>query len=197
LLGRRFRRGLDYSLAASHDSEPRLEISLGLTPTPGWGTDEEVEDVEENESEKKTNGSRKKANGKAKANGKKKEEEEQLEEDDDVGGHEVYMAGDNEDDDEDAAIYKASSDAEDDNVLFTMPASWNKMSIVLRDSGVLKFVKYISKNAMGDRWDVSGAFGVHLDEGEVEGEDEMVTLGESSDEEAFKGFPDSEESDSD
>jgi hypothetical protein len=198
LLGRRFRKGLDYSLATSHDGEPRLEISLGLTPTPGWGADDDVEDAEdteESETEKTPNGSTKKTNGKTKTNGKDKEEE--LEEEDDVGGHEVYMAGDDEDDNEDAAIYRTSSDADDDNVLFTMPASWNKMSIVLRDSGVLKFVKYVSKNAKGDRWDVSGAFGVHLDEEEVEGEEEMVTLEESSDEEAFKGFPDSEDSDSD
>jgi hypothetical protein len=198
LLGRRFRRGLDYSLATSHDGEPRLEISLGLTPTPGWGADDEVEDAEDakdNGSEKKPNGSTK-TNGKAKKNGKQKEEEE-LEEEDDTGGHEVYMAGDDEDDNEDAAIYKATSDAEDDNVLFTMPASWNKMSIVLRDSGVLKFVKYVSKNAKGDRWDISGAFGVHLDEEEAEGEEEMVTLEESSDEEVFKGFSDSEDTDSD
>jgi Rps23 Pro-64 3,4-dihydroxylase Tpa1-like proline 4-hydroxylase len=203
LLGRRFRRGLDYSLATSHDGEPRLEVSLGLTPTPGWGADDEVEDaedVEEEESEKKSNGSTKKTNDNAKTNGKPKEEEseESKEEgDDDVGGHEVYMAGDDEEDNEDAAIYKTSSDPEEDNVLFTMPASWNKMSIVLRDSGVLKFVKYVSKNAKGDRWDVSGAFGVDLNEEEVEGEEEMVTLEESSDEEVFKGFPDSEDSDSD
>jgi prolyl 3-hydroxylase /prolyl 3,4-dihydroxylase len=224
LLGRRFRRGQDYSLATTHDGEPRLEISLGLTPTPGWGADDADEDEdEESGAEKKThepkqlpaNGDSEKAsdgqsegsdevpvtgektNGKAKTNGKPKEEED--DEEDDVGGHEVYMAGDDEEDNEDAAIYKTSSDADEDNVLFTMPASWNKMSIVLRDSGVLKFVKYVSRNAKGDRWDVSGSFGVLLDEDDEEGEEgeEFVTLEESSDDGVFKGFPDSEDSDSD
>ena len=76
----------------------------------------------------------------------------------DVGGHEVYMASDADEENGDAAIYQTTSDAEDDNVLFTMPASWNKMSIVLRDSGVLKFVKYVSRNAKGDRWDMTGSF---------------------------------------
>ncbi|PMD56379.1 uncharacterized protein K444DRAFT_536292 [Hyaloscypha bicolor E] len=194
LLGRRFRRGQDYALATSHDGEPRLEISLGLTPTPGWGAEEAAESEEDDTDEdESTNGTKEKTNGKSKTNGKQEEEEPQ---EDDVGGHEVYMAGDDEEDNEDAAIYK-TSDADEDNVLFAMPASWNTMSIVLRDSGALKFVKYVSRNAKGDRWDVSGSFGVVLDEDEGEGEEEMVTLEESSDDEVFRGFPDSEDSDSD
>ena len=39
------------------------------------------------------------------------------------------------------------------------------MSIVLRDTGVLKFVKYVSKAAKGDRWDISGEWRV-VDEGD-------------------------------
>ena len=46
-LARRFRKGSDYALATSHDGEPRLEISLGLTPTTGWGADAEVDAEEE------------------------------------------------------------------------------------------------------------------------------------------------------
>merc|ERR1712098_442935 len=103
------------------------------------------------------------------------EEEVQEEEGDDAGGHEVYMAGD-DDEDEDAAVHKTSDETEDDNVLFTMPASWNKLSIVLRDIGVLKFVKYVSKNAKCDRWDVNASFGVKIEE--MEGEEEMITLEE-------------------
>jgi hypothetical protein len=38
---------------------------------------------------------------------------------------------------------------------------------------------------------------VVLDEDEGEGEEEMVTLEQSSDDEVFRGFPDSEDSDSD
>jgi Rps23 Pro-64 3,4-dihydroxylase Tpa1-like proline 4-hydroxylase len=189
ILARRFRKGLDYSLATSHDGQPRLELVLGLTPTPGWGADED-EDDEETEVAAES-----KSNGKA-----KDEEEEEL---DDVGGHDVYMAGDDEAD-EDAAVYKTSSDAEDDNVLFTMPASWNSMSIVLRDSGVLKFTKYVSKSAKGDRWDVTAAYGIQdLDDDDEEEEEneedpiEEVTLESSGDEETFNGFPDSDDSDSD
>jgi Rps23 Pro-64 3,4-dihydroxylase Tpa1-like proline 4-hydroxylase len=196
---RRFRRGFDYSLATSHDGEPRLEISLGLTPTPGWGADEEEdEELDEAEDEKT---SKKKTKGKSKRNDKVKEEVPK--EEDDVGGHEVYMAGDDEADD-DAAIYKSSSDPDDDNVLFAMPATWNKMSIVLRDSGVLKFVKYVSKSAKGDRWDVNGAFDVTVEESDDEeeeseenGAEEGTVSLEDSEEEVFNGFPHSDNSDSD
>lgn len=199
ILARRFRKGGDYALATSHEGQPRLEISLGLTPTPGWGGDEdgdeEGEESPDDEGEKSKN-----TNGKSKANGKEKVKEKE-EEEDDVGGHEVYMAGDDDDTTGDAAVYKTTSDPDDDNVLFTMSAAWNKMSIVLRDSGVLKFVKYVSESAKGDRWDVSGAFGVKELEGgdeEEEGGDEEQTVSlESSEEEVFNGFPDSEDSDSD
>ncbi|CZT45665.1 related to component of NuA3 histone acetyltransferase complex [Rhynchosporium secalis] len=224
ILARRFRRGLDYALATSHDGEPRLELSLGLTPTPGWGVDEEEmdsQDTEDGEDEENSeenekgdepeakiqaNGSKPKQNGEAKANGKitdqtpkedvEEEGDEGDDEGDDVGGHEVYMAADDdEDENEDAAVYKTSDESQDDNVLFTMPASWNKMSIVLRDSGVLKFVKYVSKNAKGDRWDVNASFGVKIED--IEGEEEMVPLEQTDEEETFNGFPDSDDSDSD
>ncbi|TVY38160.1 Prolyl 3,4-dihydroxylase [Lachnellula subtilissima] len=204
VLARRFRKSYDYALATSHEGQPRLEISLGLTPTPGWGVEEDEEEEEEVDSEEEAEGSKAKSNGKSKADGKKNEPEvTEKEEIEDVGGQEVYMAGDDDEADGDAAIYKSSSDPDDDNLLFTMPASWNKMSIVLRDSGVLKFVKYVSKNAKGDRWDISGAFGVKElddddDDDDNDGEEasgEIITL-EDSEEEPFNGFPDSEDSDS-
>ncbi|KAF8855586.1 hypothetical protein BDZ45DRAFT_793190 [Acephala macrosclerotiorum] len=199
ILARRFRRGLDYALATGHDGEPRLEISLGLTPTPGWGADEDGGEEEE-EAEEPAEAEKSKSKSKKDKKSKKQkspELEPDPEEENDVGGYEVYMAGDDEDDAADATIYKAATGEEEDNILFTMPASWNNMSIVLRDSGTLKFVKYVSQSAKGDRWDISGAFGVKFTEGEDEGEEEeMVPLGES-DEEVFNGFPDSEDSDSD
>ncbi|TVY22728.1 Prolyl 3,4-dihydroxylase [Lachnellula hyalina] len=244
VLARRFRKSYDYALATSHEGQPRLEISLGLTPTPGWGVEEDEEE-EEGDSDEEAEGSKANSNGKSKADGKKNEPEvTEKEEIEDVGGQEVYMAGDDDEADGDAAIYKSSSDPDDDNLLFTMPASWNKMSIVLRDSGVsipifymrefqllfenletlktatdpfnvpqsshtnsaqvLKFVKYVSKNAKGDRWDISGAFGVkELDDDDDDDDDndgeeasgEIITL-EDSEEEPFNGFPDSEDSDS-
>ena len=179
ILARRFRRGQDYALATSHEGNPRLELCLGLTPTLGWGNDEDVDEDEEDEADPTpdsssgtTNGTANaNAKGKARAKAKARASTPPPEEADDVGGHEVYMAGDEDGDVSDAAVYKTSADTEDDNVLFASPPAWNKLSIVLRDSGVLKFVKYVSRSAPGDRWDVVGVFGV--ESGEDEDEEEV------------------------
>ncbi|KFZ12713.1 hypothetical protein V502_06950 [Pseudogymnoascus sp. VKM F-4520 (FW-2644)] len=206
VLGRRFRRGADYALATSHEGEPRLEVCLGFTPSGGWGVDDdEEEEVEEEEEEEKVAPGKKgkkaaaaaakakftkaAAAAKAKAAAAAAAAAKTEEEEDDVGGHEVYMAADDDDSAADAAIYKASTGDEEDNVLFTVPAAWNKMSIVLRDSGVLRFVKYVSRNAKGDRWDVSGLFGVGDEEEDDEEDEEEDGEGESSEEE-FEGFSD-------
>jgi hypothetical protein len=82
------------------------------------------------------------------------------------GGEEVYMAGDQDEDTQvlpgggkkvahDPAVYKAGED-EDDGILFSNSAAWNKFSVVLRDAGTLRFVKYVSQAAKGDRWDIKG-----------------------------------------
>lgn len=224
LILRRFRRGSDYSLATKYDGKPQLNISLSLTPTMGWGEDEEIMG---NEEDKKLSSSGQisdakfpKEHFKAATTSNKKDENKNIETfeagaripskrifniktkesplRDDFGGQEVYMAGD-EDDTEDAAVYKHCLDEEDDSPLFIIPASWNKMSIVLRDPGTLKFVKYVSKGAQGDRWDISGTYGVKEeeedDDDEIKDDDErhkeknaFQTLENSNEE--FNGFSD-------
>lgn len=198
LLARRFRRGEDYTLASGYDGEsPRLEFTIGLTPTSGWEKADDEEEEEEDEEETTANGSSSSAaaNGKKEANPKPAAEEEEPS----VGGYEIYMAGDDDEDsgDEehehhegkpqdmstgganpkvvkakkaklDPAIYRASEDDEDDGILFSMGAGWNRMSIVLRDKGTLKFVKYVSRKAQGDRWDVTGEVEVRFNEEEEE-----------------------------
>jgi len=80
----------------------------------------------------------------------------------------------------DPAIYRSGRDNEDDGILFTMPASWNRLGIVLRDTGVLRFVKYISKSAAGDRWDVIGEWGVG-DDGENDETEEWLGIQDADD----------------
>ncbi|KAI8961845.1 Oxoglutarate and iron-dependent oxygenase degradation C-term-domain-containing protein [Daldinia sp. FL1419] len=216
-VARRFRRGKDYTLATGHEGKPRLELSLGITPTSGWGDEDEEEDAAEEENgedaeDAKANG---KGKGKAKAKaetskkskGSKNDPEEEEEEEVEVGGHEVYMAGDDDAANEDAAVYKSSGD--DDNILFFQAAAWNKMSLVLRDSGALKFVKYVSRKAPGDRWDISGTFEVEEqddedEDGDGDGDDGGVGAGKAEatgvlddTEEEWNGFSPSEDSDSD
>lgn len=197
VMARRFRRGHDYTLATGHEGKPRLELNLGITPTPGWGDGDDDDDEDEAEAAPKVKGNKTKGKGKAATEAPEREHDDGGADDEDVGGHEVYMAGD-DDAGEDAAIYKSS--AGDDNILFFQAAAWNKLTIVLRDSGTLKFVKYVSRRARGDRWDISGVFEVddqdEGDEGTRDGAAAEVPLGESEEEE-FNGFSDSVDSDSD
>jgi Rps23 Pro-64 3,4-dihydroxylase Tpa1-like proline 4-hydroxylase len=220
LVARRFRRGKDYTLATGHEGKPRLELNLGFTPTAGWGDDMDDDDDDGNESdtseastivngasngrsEASSSKNKSQAKGKGKASDREKAAEKRP--DEEVGGHEVYMAGD-DDTNEDAAVYKSSAD--DDNILFFQAAAWNKMSLVLRDSGTLRFVKYVSRNAKGDRWDISGTFEIEEQEDGDDGDDgdegqqaepePEVARGVIDDtEEEFKGFSSSDDSDSD
>ncbi len=201
ILARRFRRGMDYTLATSYEEEePQLEVCLGITPSKGWGDEEDEEGGGEDGATDAANGKNGETSSKARPS------TDTADEDDTVGGYKVYMAGDDHDDAEDGsddgieipaslakkhessstgagqrrgagsrkadpAIYKSSTTDDDDGVLFSMPAGWNNMSIVLRDTGVLRFVKYVSRSAKGDRWDVCGEFGVVGLEEEEGGED--------------------------
>ncbi|KAI1158948.1 Oxoglutarate and iron-dependent oxygenase degradation C-term-domain-containing protein [Nemania serpens] len=207
-LARRFRRGKDYTLATGHEGKPRLELNLGITPTKGWEAQDEDDEAEDDDaSGSKTNGKTPKKDRKGKDRGKpngKKPEQNGKEKDEaagEVGGHEVYMAGDEGDDNEDAAIYKTGNDEEGDNILFFQAAAWNRMSLVLRDNGPLRFIKYVSRRAKGDRWDISGT--LEVEEEEEEEEEEVMQQEEYIDpladdtEEEWKGFSPSDDSDSD
>lgn len=197
---RRFRRGLDYTLATGYDEpEPQLEICLGLTPSKGWGEDKLEAAVaaaeEDGDGADGTNGASN-TNGSSSTAGTSAAAMQSDDQEATVGGYEMYMAGDDDDDADsttsdhgvsipsthtgagkrreraDPAIYKSSGADEEDGVLFTMPACWNTMSIVLRDTGVLKFVKYVSRAASGDRWDVSAEWKVVDDDGDDQDGDE-------------------------
>ena len=190
-IARRFRRGQDYTLAQSYESEePRIEMCLSLTPSPGWGGDE----VEMSPDKAKSQSTKAEA----------RDDENPA-----VGGYLAYMAGGEDDGQEgsddgvevphdmstggratksrkmpsDPAIYQAQEDDEDSNVLFSMPASWNKLGIVLRDHGTMRFVKYVSKSANGDRWDVVGEFGIDVDEDEDNGNEDEEERATNDDDE--------------
>ena len=198
-LARRFRKGVDYTLATGHQGQPRLEVNLGITPSLGWGDDDDDEEEEEEEEEDKEpeSSSNNDKNGKA---AKASRHTIPKETPRDVGGHEVYMRGDDNDDHNDAAIYRSGQakddDDDDDAMLFFQAAAWEKMTIVLRDNGVLRFVKYVSESAPGDRWDISATFGI-AEEGEGAGEEKVENVDEDEDEDEieeedeFNGFSDS------
>lgn len=197
IFARRFRRGLDYTLATAYEEEdPQLEICLGITPSRGWGGDEEEQPANGQQEEPEQNGSKKNKKKDKKKDKKKAQKSESKpaaadvpKEEEEVGGYEMYMAGDDDDHPTipsepststgagqrrkaDPAIYKSAGDDEDDGILFSQPAAWNNLAIVLRDNGVLRFTKYVSKSAKGDRWDVCAEYGVEF--GEDDDDDDSV-----------------------
>lgn len=190
-LARRFRRSQDYTLANSYvGEEPRLELTLCLTPTPGWEKEEPEEEEQETTDGAEANGKPEEGSSsgssKGPANGKPKPESD---EDIAVGGYEIYMAGDEEEEEKngaDPAIYQSAADDEDDGILFSTAAGWNRLSIVLRDSGTLKFVKYVSAAAKGDRWDITGEMGVEFNDND-DGDDEENGEDEDEDEDEDEG----------
>ncbi len=215
VLARRFRRGADYTLATAYeDATPQLEVCLGITPSGGWG-DDENDDVEQDMSSDSEGGGvplNGADTGGASPPQEMPKSERMTKEDGDytassVGGYDIYMAGDDDDSDSvtdpdpdvtaikhnsharvqpgpsssasttgaarparlkarsDPAVYKSAASGDDDEgVLFSATAGWNSLSVVLRDEGVLRFTKYVSRAAKGDRWDVMGECEVRHDE---------------------------------
>ena len=90
-----------------------------------------------------------------------------------------YMAP--PEDDDDPAVYKSNTvkkahrakdadgmeedgdsadEDEDDGPLLVSRPGFNRMTLALRDEGVLRFVKYVSGIAKSSRWDVCGEWQV-------------------------------------
>jgi prolyl 3-hydroxylase /prolyl 3,4-dihydroxylase len=163
VLARRFRRGKDYALASPYTGDqPQLEFTIGITPSMGW-------DRQENEVLRTTKHTKAATNGLT-IKPERKDIHVSTTSQPEFGGEEVYMAGDDDDaastaskarlpqarKKADPAIYKSAADDEDDGILFTNTPNWNTLSVVLRDKGTLRFVKYVSRSATGDRWDIKG-----------------------------------------
>lgn len=170
---RRFRPGLDYTLARGDDEEAHLDLRLGLTPGEAWEDREGGDKFGGWEVSRRSLGS---PLGCA-----------------DFGLVlllQCYMAP--PDEGEDPAVYQASKpakaassaaaipnkgvpadheddsdDDEDDGApLLTIQPSFNSLLLVLRDAKVMKFTKYVSACAPGSRWDIGGEWEINAVEEE-------------------------------
>ena len=89
-------------------------------------------------------------------------------------------------------------DEDEDGTLLTWQPHFNCLLLVLRDEGVLRFVKYVSAAAPGSRWDICSEFEVGMvDDDEDEDEDENEEgegegEGEGEEEEEEEGDEDKE-----
>ena len=206
VLVRRFRRGRDYTLATGYEEDaPRIELCLSMTPTSGWGDDpveaeedtkEEAAVKEQDEPGKSTAAAEEPGVGGylAYMAGDDEDDTNHNEGGSDHGvevpldmstGARSTRAAKPKNSKQDPAIYQASGEDEDDGVLFSMPAGWNRLGIVLRDKGTMRFVKYVSQMAKGDRWDLVGEFDVlddESDEEEGEGKEEDKEVNNEADE---------------
>lgn len=64
---------------------------------------------------------------------------------------------------------------EEDGTLLTWQPHFNCLLLVLRDGGVLRFVKYVSAAAPGSRWDVCGEFEVGMvDDDDDDGDEDEL-----------------------
>ncbi|KIJ37481.1 hypothetical protein M422DRAFT_69393 [Sphaerobolus stellatus SS14] len=122
---RRFRPGLDYTLATSEDSEARLDVVLGLTP-----------DVEIS------------GKGKKKADGNWESGEWggwecYLAAPDENEDPAVYGSGRKSKKDKADGDAEEDEEDEDDSTLLVAQPGFNRLLLALRDAGVLHFVKYV------------------------------------------------------
>ena len=195
---RRFRRGKDYTLATNYTEESsRVEITLGITPTKGcWGDDDDIEHPDASNRERKNDASTQSNDDSGGVGGYEvyMAGDESDDNDDNGSNHGISIPSRLNTNTgarasgpsaprppkakADPAVYRATDAGdEDDGVLFSMPAGWNRLSVVLRDKGVLRFVKYVSRAAKGDRWDVVGEFGVNDEEEDNDEGDGGVGVG--------------------
>ncbi len=70
----------------------------------------------------------------------------------DIGGYVCIMNPDDKNDD--AAVYRQNDESEEDDTMSVNPIS-NGLSLVIRGADSMRFVKYVSRQAPGSRWEVS------------------------------------------
>ncbi len=103
--------------------------------------------------------------------------------DGEFGGYEIYLSPD-EDKKQDPAVFshwRPKEKSQEDHILLTTGPSWNALTLVFREPEVLKFVKYCSKAAPGNRWDAVAQYHIANEDIEKDEEDETdVNKGESS-----------------
>ncbi|WFD30032.1 putative component of NuA3 histone acetyltransferase complex [Malassezia sp. CBS 17886] len=191
---RRFRPGLDYTLARA-DDDPVLDVTLTLTPD-AVGSARKAQ-----RRTAKPRGGIAAKRGPVASGVLSKSDVDRLDvmwESGDIGGWECYMAP--HEGEEDPAVYqsgakKAAGDAvggggedaggdeadgdgeggdgdadeddgdededdEFDGVLLNVTPSFNTLNVVLRDEGVMRFVKYLGAGAGGSRWDIAAEYSV-------------------------------------
>lgn len=93
-------------------------------------------------------------------------------ESEEVGGFECYIPAD-EEDTVASEVYQDDADADDDDGPTNINACSNTLNLVMRGEGTMRFIKYVSAQAIGSRWDVSAVYSIEQpefspEEGDIE-----------------------------
>jgi len=106
----------------------------------------------------------------------------------DIGGFECYIEADDDDEENETQGKAAASAAdeyneEDDTELLSVSASNNTLSLVYRDPGTMRFVKYVSSNAPSSRYDICMEYDLPPDDedDEIDEIEEMQDNGDEKD----------------
>jgi len=186
---RRFRAGLDYTVAhyGAMTEVPVLDATLCFV-----NDDPRLEALDDKQ--------RKRAAKMAEAGSDEDAEEEEEDEEEegnipdwdtgDCGGFEVYISADTTAEGETAEaaeVFKVEKDTssggygagagsggsaeEDESTLLSVTPGFNTLSLVMRDKGLMRFVKYVNSTAAGCRWDITTEYKI-VQEPDSDNEDE-------------------------
>jgi prolyl 3-hydroxylase /prolyl 3,4-dihydroxylase len=110
----------------------------------------------------------------------------------DIGGYECYIEADKDiDSAATAEIYRVNEEnPEEDTELLSIQGGFNRLNIVLRDTGVMKFIKFVSYRAPSSRWDLAMEYKIDERYFEDDGEE-----GGSEDEDSESDGEDQEDED--
>jgi Rps23 Pro-64 3,4-dihydroxylase Tpa1-like proline 4-hydroxylase len=196
---RRFRCGFDYTVAhyGILTKEPRLDTTLCFV-NDDIAVEQKALGINKKKNKKevpKGNSKKKMKLGEGGMKPSNKEESEDVEEeevqakendydsdygevweDGEVGGFECFIEAEQDSETAEAAeVYRSEnnkkSDDEEPTLLSVSPCN-NSLSIVLRDEGIMKFIKYVSANAPGSRWDVTAEYSIIKEDDDDDEEDE-------------------------
>lgn len=142
---RRFRRGLDYTVAHHGLLMDDSVLDATLCFVAGRGKDVQTDLEQEDSSEI--------------------HEADVQWQSGDYGGFECYIAADEEDG---PTVAADEYNEDDDTELLSVSASNNTLNIVFRDQGTMRFVKYVGSKAPSSRYDIAMVYQVQQDEEEAD-----------------------------
>jgi Rps23 Pro-64 3,4-dihydroxylase Tpa1-like proline 4-hydroxylase len=163
---RRFRPGLDYTVAHAGLLTESAVLDATLCFVAGSGKQQVIDEdeLEGNDGDSQ----------------KPFDEADVAWQSGDVGGFECYIEADDDGNDDEASGQAADEyNQDDDTELLSVSAGFNTLSIVFRDPGTLRFVKYLSAQAPSSRWDVAMEYQVEAAPEDSEDEEDDKSDAES------------------